>query len=252
MVSSIGASAMPWRAKSLTVALTLWPIFRIAGSSSTGAEQRQRRGERHLARRPARRRGRPTPATWRERQVGGLARADGRGAMPTSSARISSAAVGLDGERHRAALADARDPGGERRRRRAGSRSAAWSIGAHRRPARGRPAAPAPGAASADGRRSPAPRRRASPRPGRRGARNSISPRKASSVVGVGLAHLERRRAASSSGDVAPQRDEVARDADLVGVVEQHLAALRLLDLAGAGEQRVEVAVLAGSAAPRS
>ena len=36
MVSSIGASATPWRTRSLTAALTFWPAFRIAGSSKTG------------------------------------------------------------------------------------------------------------------------------------------------------------------------------------------------------------------------
>ena len=36
MVSSIGASRIPWRAKSFSAALTLWPIFSTASSSSTG------------------------------------------------------------------------------------------------------------------------------------------------------------------------------------------------------------------------
>ncbi len=48
-MSSIGASAMPWRARSLTAALTFWPIFRIAGSSSTGLRSASASRERHLA-----------------------------------------------------------------------------------------------------------------------------------------------------------------------------------------------------------
>ena len=46
-------------------------------------------------------------------------------------------------------------------------------------------------------------------------------------------------------GDVLLQRDEVAAEADLVGVVQKRLAALGLSDFLGAGQQRVEVAVLA-------
>ena len=49
MVSSIGASAMPWRAKSLPGALTFCPIFRTAGSSSTGRSSASASRERHLA-----------------------------------------------------------------------------------------------------------------------------------------------------------------------------------------------------------
>ena len=59
---------------------------------------------------------------------------------------------------------------------------------------------------------------------------------------------LERR----STGTFASERHQLAREADLVGVVDQGLAALGLLDLAGAGQQRVEVADIRGSAGRRS
>ena len=35
-MSSIGASRTPWRAKSFAPALTFWPIFSTASSSSSG------------------------------------------------------------------------------------------------------------------------------------------------------------------------------------------------------------------------
>ena len=61
--------------------------------------------------------------------------------------------------------------------------------------------------------------------------------------LGVRLAHLEARPA-RRQGRVAVELHQLARQADLVGEVDQGLAALVLLDLAGAGQQRLEVAVL--------
>ena len=75
---------------------------------------------------------------------------------------------------------------------------------------------------------------------------NSIALRKAISVLPSSFGSAERveRRL---DGDVAHQRHQLLRDADEFDVlgVGQRLAALRLLDLAGAREQRVEIAVFA-------
>ena len=49
MVSSIGASAIRWRARYLPRPLTLCPIFSTAGSSSAGCSRASACGERHLA-----------------------------------------------------------------------------------------------------------------------------------------------------------------------------------------------------------
>ena len=72
---------------------------------------------------------------------------------------------------------------------------------------------------------------------------NSITRRKPSSVVGIGIA----ARPSASTGDlerhVVLQRHELARDARLLGELDQLLAALGLLDLAGARQQRIEIAV---------
>ena len=72
---------------------------------------------------------------------------------------------------------------------------------------------------------------------------NSISRRKPSSASASGSrtpsmldGHLDRH--------VVLERDEIAGETGLHGELGQALAALGLLDLAGAGEQRVEVAVL--------
>ena len=201
MVSSIGASAMPWRAKNLTSALTLCPIFSTAGSSSTGSQQRERLGERHLAlgrrvEEVARRRRRGRAAGRRPRP--GRSRARGRRARRASRRRRSSrrrcattprsrmratqsasaARVAQEDvrgrvdrrQRHRLALGRRRRP--LLRPRRSGSiAGAATPSAAATRPARPRNSISPSQASSVVRRRARAPRaRRAAPRAARRAA----------------------------------------------------------------------------------
>ena len=172
-------------------ALMLCPIFSTAGSSSTGfsSASASASGTWPSARvepnRP------PSPRDMPERQVGGLARADAerraRRARPASRPAPSS--------RRRAPPRRGRGSAPPSRRAPSASREHART-----RPGRSAAAPPARGSAGVAGAaprppasaRSPAAPCRAPSPPGRRGARNSISPRKASSIVRVGLAHRER------------------------------------------------------------
>ena len=72
---------------------------------------------------------------------------------------------------------------------------------------------------------------------------NSISRRKPSSVAGSG-SRTPRRLCRDHFRHVLLEANEIARDARLVGELDELFAALGLLDLAGARQERVEVAVL--------
>ena len=72
---------------------------------------------------------------------------------------------------------------------------------------------------------------------------NSIVFRKAMSFWSVGLLQHEIVEPVGQR-HVVLQPDQLARDARLVGIVDDRLPALFLLDLAGAGKQRVEIAEL--------
>ena len=159
--------------------------------------------------------------------------------MPTGSARISSPGAGLDREGDEAALGDAGDEGRE-----------GGGVADDRGPRR---VDGGEGDGFAGGLR-----RRAGLRLGDRRDRRRLDAELRRDAAGEAAElHLgEPGRRVSGSGSrssrvverlgerhVAAQGDEVARDADLVGVVDQGLAALGLLDLAGAGEEGVEVAV---------
>ena len=205
-MSSIGASAMPWRAKYLHQPLDVLPDLQHRRVLEHRLQQRQRLRERHLAlgRRveeiAGARPGRDVP----DRQVGRLAGPD-REREPDQLRPhlVGRRGLGADAPRRRAR--GSRDPGGERL-------GVAQHDGARRvdrrqrhRLARGRRRRPLPRPRPSA--RSPAPRPRAWPRPGRTRARNSISPSKASSVVGVRVAHLQRRQRLLER-HVAPERDE--------------------------------------------
>ena len=121
-MSSIGASRMPCRARSLTVALTFCPIFSTAGSSSTGPSSASAASS-GTCPSTGSSKSPPDPGDVRERQVGRLARADGE-RDPDQRRRASRRRPSVsDLDRHRAALGDARHPAGQRRRRRGRART---------------------------------------------------------------------------------------------------------------------------------
>ena len=72
---------------------------------------------------------------------------------------------------------------------------------------------------------------------------NSIALRKAISALVVGLVRPRDRPSGTSSVDVLSSVTSCFEMPRLLGVVDQRLAPLRLLDLAGAREQRFEIAV---------
>ena len=224
MVSSIGATAIRCRAKALTSALTLCPTLIVAGSPSIGSRSASASasGTWPSAGAP----NRPVVAgDVPERQVGGLARPD-RHADADELGPHLVRRRGLGGERHGAAVADAREPVGERRARRAAPRRGPGRSAAAP-PARARPASPAP-ARPRPSARSPAARCRAPSPPGRRGrgtpsrrARAAARPGRgrappsASSGSSSGTSRLERhqRRARCGSarrGRAAPRAASAA------------------------------------------
>ena len=73
---------------------------------------------------------------------------------------------------------------------------------------------------------------------------NSIARRKPSSAAGSGSTHAELLDRHADVGTSSLRRTSSRESARLVGELDQLLAALGLLDLAGARQQRVEVAVL--------
>ena len=119
MVSSIGATRMPWRAKILASYFMFWPIFRIAGSSSTGFSSGQRLVQRHLARDQIGRAEQVAAALpVAQRDIAGLPGLDAeRDAHQIGAHLVKAGGFGVHGDM--AALADQGDPAVQRRRRRA-------------------------------------------------------------------------------------------------------------------------------------
>ena len=173
-MSSIGASAMPWRAKSFTAALTLCPIFSTAGSSSIGSSSASASASGTC---PAAGSSKSPPVAGDvpERQVGRLARPDRR-AEPDELRPHLVRRRRLHRQRHRAAVADPRQPVGERRPVARASRCGPGRSAAAP-PARARAGAAGPCAAAASGSiTGGATPSFAATRPAR--PRNSISPRR--------------------------------------------------------------------------
>ena len=150
MVSSIGATAMRWRAKAFTSVLTLWPTLIVAGSA-----------EHRLQAAPAPRRAAPGPRPARRtgprrRRCGRAAGRRPRPARSPSPRPIELGAHlvgggGLGGQRDGAAVADSSRASRRAPRRRVRTDGAARVDRRQRRPARARPASPGPASAAAFG-----------------------------------------------------------------------------------------------------
>ena len=262
---------------------TFWPILSTPGVFEQRLQQRERLGLRDLAGRRARRRrtGRRSPATMAERDVAGLARRDGERDADEIGLHADRAKSSRCRRRRRPRLVRARDPARElgrassrsrRRRRRTvplralaarcggerlrGRRAARRAVAARRAAAGGRRPAAASFASPLRPRQPPGPTKAGSgstapastPQisPTRRViVVNSIAFRKAISVSPSSVGHAERRRAASRAATSRTSVTSVLemRISSTVLGIGQRLAALGLLDLAGAREQRFEIAV---------
>ena len=241
MVSSIGAERDAVAGEELRRRLDVVADLQDRRVLEDRLQERERLGERQLAAAPARRRGRPAPATWPtagRRPRPGRSRGRCRPARRASRRRRWSR---WRGRRRRGRAMRASQAASA-----AASRTITYGVAVDRRQRHrlaGGLAAPGPAAprrtGAIVGASTPS---FAATRPAR--PRNSISLEERRAGVSASGSRTSRPSSGVGERHVALQGDEVARDADLVGVAEQRLAALRLLDLAGAGEQRVEVAVL--------
>ena len=252
-----GASAMPWRASTSMSYLMLWPILSTAGSSSSGFSRASAccsgicGGARRRGARPRDRAALPAAAPMAERDVAGIARrrspatdADDVGAARRRATSVSR--VERDESRRRKARAIQR------------SRRLERSAPAHRRASTVR---------RPDRRRRRC-RRRCARLPAPRSAAPSapeaaaldagderaelIFSQEGEQRVAVGLAARRDRRAASAPAHRPCSMHQIAADPRHFGVLDQRLAALGLLDLACALQQRVEIAIDLDQLAPRS
>ena len=188
------------------------------------------------------------------------ARLEGAGDPRLQRRGVADGLVGGDvdrrGARFRRALGGER-PRRARRRRRAAADAGAADAGAAAAGASGEAAASGAAGSPLRPRQPPGPTKRGSgsialaSRPQSSATRlvmvvNSIALRKAISGSASSLGSPSASSGASTV-DVAHQRDELLREADELDAVRvgQRLAPLRLLDLAGAREQRIEIAVFA-------
>ncbi len=242
-MSSIGLTSIPRRASTLASNFMFCPILSTLRSSSAGLRMASASSISHLAFRPRRRPEEISVAGHvAERNVGCLARTDAK-AHPHEIRRHLVKPGGLGVDRHNAAIEDARHPVAQRgrvadhrigppvdRRQRWRRRTAALrpiAGGGRRRPRR------------LDHRRLHAHLRRDAP--GQRAELHLTE--EVEQHLRIGFAHSQRVERLRDRR-VAPERHQLARQPDLVGEVDQGLAALGLGDFLGPGQQSVEIAEL--------
>ncbi len=240
-MSSIGATSMPQRAKILTSYLTFCADLQDRRVLQHRLQHRQRLGAVHLPLRQRRRSSRSSPPSPR-----GPAACSTPGPAPRRirdphqlAARISFEPGRLGVDRHAAHGADlGRSRPAARRRRartRRPSRSKGTSAGASGSPAG---AAPAGAFSAMAGASTPS---RSATRLTM--VRNSICRRKSSSASASGSL-TSRLVQVVAQRHVAIELHQPLRHADLLGMLDQRLPPLGLLDLLGARQQRLQIAEL--------